>query len=387
MIFSNAFPEVPILDVRIEQGSVPYSQIASVELSFSKNKHDMATITYAGFPGVAVTSYIGLPVQILFGNNEANLTQFVGYISYVEIEARTKMGIVNNSLIQMAKVVCFGSSYEMKAIKSKTYAKKTIKQLVSAIAETYNFSYSVPNNNYVFPLISQNAVSDWEFLVSAANQIGYAVTAHGTHLNIYDSFSSYFKLLPAIPLQTLSGTEGTERLPGNIYEFKGVFGQVTPEGNASDWVVRSLDNLGKEISYSSTQDKNSGLGSKFKTKFTNEIIINTTTQDSLKEYIKKYTRESYPMVATASVIGVSNAMPGRLVNIGPYDSKFDGYWVIEEATHHINNTHYITTLKLQTDSTNEEPLVVGNDSVYKEAPGSVLVNNLWKAEREFAHVY
>jgi phage protein D len=387
MIFSNAFPEVPILDVIIEQGTVPYSQIASVDLSFSENKHDMATITYAGFPGVAVTSYVGLPVKILLGNNEANLIQFTGYVAYVEIEARTKMGTVNDSLIQMAKVVCFGSSYEMKAIKNKTYEKKTIKQLTSIMAERYSFSYSVPDNTYVFPLLSQNEISDWEFLVSAANRIGYTVTAHGTHINVYDSFSSYFKLLSAIPLQTLNGDKGTERLPGNIYEFKGVFGQVTPEGNASNWVVKSLDNLGKEIAYSSTQDKNSGLGSKFKTKFVNEIIINTTTQDSLKEYVRKYTRESYPMVATASVIGVSNAMPGRLVNVGPYDSKFDGYWIIEEATHHINNQHYITTLKLKTDSTNEEPLVIGNDSIYNEAPDSILVNNLWKTEREFAHVY
>ena len=55
------------------------------------------------------------------------------------------------------------------------------------MANTYNFSYSVPNNNYVFPLVSQSGVSDWEFLVSVANQIGYTVTAHGTHLNVYDS--------------------------------------------------------------------------------------------------------------------------------------------------------------------------------------------------------
>ena len=387
MIFSNSFPEVPILDVLIEQGTVPYSQIASVDLSFSENKHDMATITYAGFPGVAVTSYVGLPVKILLGNNEANLIQFTGYVAYVEMEARAKMGTVNNSLIQMAKVVCFGSSYQMKSIKNKTYAKKSIKQLVSSMANTYNFSYSVPNNNYVFPLLSQAGVSDWEFLVSVANQIGYTVTAHGTHLNVYDSFSSYFKLLPAIPLQTLNGDKGTERLPGNIYEFKGVFGQVTPEGNAADWVIKSLDNLGKEISYSSTQDKDSGLGDRFKSRFTNEIVVNTTTQDSLKEYIKKYTRESYPMTATASVIGVSNAMPGRLVNVGPYESRFDGYWIIEEAVHHVNSKHYITTLKLKTDSTNEKPLVIGNDSIYKEAPESILVNNLWKTEKEFAHVY
>jgi hypothetical protein len=93
------------------------------------------------------------------------------------------------------------------------------------------------------------------------------------------------------------------------------------------------------------------------------------------------------MTATASVIGVSNAMPGRLVNVGPYESRFDGYWIIEEAVHHVNSKHYITTLKLKTDSTNEKPLVIGNDSIYKEAPESILVNNLWKTEREFAHVY
>ena len=38
MIFSNAFPEVPVLDVTVVGGEVPPSQIAVVDLTFSTNK-------------------------------------------------------------------------------------------------------------------------------------------------------------------------------------------------------------------------------------------------------------------------------------------------------------------------------------------------------------
>lgn len=387
MIFSNTFPEVPLLDVVITGGTVPDTQIANVELTFSENKHDIATITYSGFPGVAVTSYKGLPVRIMLGNNEANMIEFVGYVAYVEIEANTRMGIVNSSLIQMAKVVCFGSSYQMKNIKSTTYAKKTIKQLTELIANKYGFSYSVPNNPYIFPLISQVSISDWELLVNTANKIGYSVLVNGTHITVYDPFSSYYKQLLATVLRTIVDEKGTDRLPGNIYEFKGFFGDVTPQGDSAEWVLKSLDNLGKESKYSSSQDITSGLGTKASTRFTHEIVLNSTDKTALEQYAKRYTRNSYGMTATASVIGVSSAMPGKLVKVDSYNSQFDGYWLIEEATHHVNSKHYITTLKLKTDSLSTSPLVIRNDATYKAPPGSKLSNNVWKSSVEFANVY
>lgn len=387
MIFSNAFPEVPLLDINITNGEVPDTQIASVELTFSENKHDIATITYSGFPGIAVTSYRGLPVRILVGNNEANTIEFVGYVAYVEIEANTRMGIVNNSLIQMAKVVCFGSSYQMKSLRSTTYAKKTLKQLTEVIANKYGFSYSVPNNNYVFPLISQSGISDWELLIKTANKIGYSVVATGTHINVYDPYSAYYKQMPATVLRTITNLEGEDRRPGNIYEFKGFFGDVTPQSQSPETVIKSLDNLGKEFKYTSSQDSTSGLGTKPSARFTNEIIIDSTDKSSLEQYIKQYTRRSYGMTATASVIGVSSATPGRLAKIEAYDSQFDGYWLIEEATHLINTKHYITTLKLKTDSLSTSPLVLGKNATYKTPPSSKLANNIWKSSTEFAHVY
>ena len=387
MIFSNAFPEVPVLDVTVVGGEVPSSQIAIVDLTFSENKHDIATITYAGFPGIAVTSYVGLPVQIKFGNNESNLVDFVGYVAYVEIEANTRMGITNDSLIQMAKVVCFGSSYQMKPIRSTAYTNKTIKQIVEIFANKYNFSYSVPNNNYVFSNLNQNQQSDWEMLVGACNKLGYSVTAHGTHIAVYDNYSSYYRGLPETVLYTLEDSKGTERRAGNIYEFNGFFGDITPHGQSSAFVFNSLDNIGKENTYTSTENSASGLGAKLPARFTHQITTNTVSKNDLEQALKQYTRKTYPMTATAKVIGVSSAMPGRLAKVQSYNSAFDGYWLIEEARHEINAKHYITTLKLKTDSTNGAGLATNKGSGYTSPPSSRLSNNLWQTERELANVY
>ena len=387
MIFTNAAIDNPLVNVEVIGGTVATTQIGNVELTFSENKHDIATITYGGFPGIAVTAYKGLPVRITLGNNEANIIEFTGYVAYVEIEAQTRMGMVNDSLIQMAKVVCFGSSYEMKPIKNTTYANKTIKQLVEILAAKYNFSYSVPNNKYVFSLIAQHGISDWELLVTTANKIGYSVTANGTHISVYDPFSSYVKTSPITTLQTLMSDSGIEKRPGNIYQLNGFFGDTTPQGTAANWVLKSLDNLGKESKYTSSQDRPSGLGSQVENRFTHEVAINTTSKDALEQFVKKYTRDSYGMTALVSVVGISTAMPGRLVFIDSYNSEFDGYWLIEEATHHINEKHYITTLKLKTDSLNKVPLSIAREASYKVSAPPKLSNRVWKASREEAYVY
>ncbi len=387
MIFTDVTSDSAIVTVEVEGGTVPNTQIGNVELTFSENKHDIATITYGGFPGMAVVAYKGLPVRITIGNNEANLIEFTGYVAYVEIESLTRMGTVNDSLIQMAKVVCFGGSYQMKPLRNTTFSKKTIKQLTEIIASKYNFSYSVPNNKYVFPVISQQGISDWELIVNTAKQIGYSVTAHNTHLSVYDPFSYYVKSAPITIIRTLESDKGVEKTPGNIYELTGFFGDVTPQGEAVDWTLKSLDNKGKELKTSSTQNTPSGLGTRLPSRFTHELTINTTSKDSLEQYVKKYNKDSYGMTAVVKVVGISTAMPGRLVLIDSYNSEFDGYWLIEEATHHLNEKHYITTLKLKTDSVNRTPLTVTKDAPFKSPPPSKLSNSLWKATTEEAYVY
>jgi hypothetical protein len=73
MIRRDAYKDAPIIEIEVVGGTVPVADVVSTEIVFSENKHDMATLTYSGFPPQAVTAYSGLPVYIKFGNNEANI--------------------------------------------------------------------------------------------------------------------------------------------------------------------------------------------------------------------------------------------------------------------------------------------------------------------------
>ena len=387
MILRDAYKDAPVIDIQVIGGVVNTNDIVSVEICYSENKHDIATITYSGFPAEAVTAYSGLPVYIKFGNNEANIQEFHGYVAYVEANAITRMGTVNNSRIQEAKVVCFGVSYNMKPLTSTAYKDITLPKLVKIIANKYRFSYSVPNNNFVISTVDQSSKSDWEVLVSTANKFGYYVTATNTHITVYDPFSPFYRDLPLTTLNTLQAQNGADRQPGNVLEFKGTFGDVTPYGSSHNYVVKTLDANGKSIEYSTTGTQGSGLGKPVKRKFTQEITINAVSKEALRNYADGYLKQSIPLHADVITLGISTVFPGATVYLNNYNSEYDGYWIVEDVKHVINTDHYITHMHIKTDSTNN---VAKKNTVGKrfiKYPGSRLVNGDWVTVKEFGYVY
>jgi hypothetical protein len=388
MIRKDFFNEGVALDVQIFNGVVNSSTIVSVEVCYAENKHDMATITYAGFPEFAVTAYKGLPVYITFGNNEANKKQFYGYVAYVDAGAYSRMGAVNNSQIQEAKVVCIGTGYQLKNISNSSFKNVTLSKLVKTIARKHNMSYSVPNVGTVIPSVSQQNQSDWELLVSECNKFGYNVTASNSHINVYDPFSDYFKNYPVTFLYaTGKGGKGKTRTPGTIMEFKGTFGDVTPYGNSSSYDVNTLDKRGKTITTSSKSLGNANLGKKVGNRFNHNITTQASSREHLKQVVKGYKLNSFPFFADVVVSGVVTPIPGSFVKVNNYDSKFDGYWVVESVEHLINTDHYITKLRIKTDSTIDEPALTQFGPHYKGAPAPTITNYIWGTEREMAYVY
>jgi phage protein D len=387
MIIKDAFNDAPIIEIEVIGGAVDTKNIVSTEIVFSENKHDMATLTYSGFPASAITVYKGLPVYIRFGNNAANILEFHGYVAYVEANSFTRMGTVNDSRIQEAKVVCVGVSYNMKQTSSTVYKNITLPKLVKAIANKYSFSYSVPNNNFTIPSVDQTSQSDWEVLISTANKLGYFVTVNNTHITVYDPFSSYYRALPATTLNTLETSEGTVRKPGNVLEFKGTFGDITPHGSSHNYVLKSIDSKGKPIQYSTTNSQGSGLGRQVSRRFTQEITVNATTKEALKQYADGYLKKSVPLHADVTTMGISTVFPGSIVLVNNYKSEFDGYWVVEEARHVINTNHYMTHLHIKTDSTNQDPLQGSVGKNVKKHPGSRLYKDTWVTDKDFSYVY
>lgn len=388
MIRKDFFNEGVALDVQIYSGIVSQSTIVSVEVCYTENKHDMATITYAGFPEFAITAYKGLPVYITFGNNEANKKQFYGYVAYVDAGAYSRMGAVNNSQIQEAKVVCIGTSYELKQISNSSFRNITLSKLVKTIARKYNMSYSVPKVSTVIPSVIQQNQSDWELLVSECNKFGYNVTVSNSHINIYDPFSDYFKNYPVTALEaTGKGSTGKTRTPGTIMEFKGTFGDVTPYGNSHTYDVNTLDKKGKTITTSSKSLENAKIGKKVTNRFNHNITTQSSSREHLKQVVKGYNLNSFPFHADVTVSGIVTPVPGSFVKINNYDSKFNGYWVVENVEHLINTDHYITKLRIKTDSTIDEPALQQSGPHYKGTPKPILNNYVWVTEREMAYVY
>lgn len=387
MIRKDFFNEGVILDVLVHGGNVSDSSIVSVDISYTEDKHDMATITYAGFPASAITGYVGLPVYISFGNNEANKKAFYGYVAYVDAGAYSRMGSVNNSLIQEAKIVCMGTSYDMKTISNSAYKNITIPKLVKTLARKYNFSYSVPINDFVIPVVAQQNQSDWELLVSEVNKFGYRVTATGSHINVYDPFSGYFHKQPITELESMGSVSGRSRKPGSILEFKGTFGDVTPYGNSHHYDVNTLDKKGKTITSSTSNLSGTKLGKKVKNRFTHNIFTQSPSKSHLNQMTRGYNLNSFPYYAEVTTAGVSTPIPGSLILVKNYDSRFDGYWIVSSVEHSINTDHYITKLCIKTDSTIDSAGTLVNEPQYKKPPKANLVKARWVTEKEMAYVY
>jgi len=387
MIRKDFFNEGVILDVLVHGGNVSDSSIVAVDISYAEDKHDIATITYAGFPASSITAYVGLPVHISFGNNEANKKVFYGYVAYVDAGAYSRMGAVNKSLIQEAKVVCMGTSYDMKSVSNNAYKNVTIPKLVKTLARKHNFSYSVPNNDFVIPMVAQQNQSDWELLVSEANKFGYRVTATSSHINVYDPFSGYFHKQPITDLESPGNVAGKNRKPGSILEFKGTFGDVTPYGNSHHYDVNTLDKKGKTITSHTSSLSGTRLGKKVKNRFTHNISTQSPSKAHLNQMMKGYNLTSFPYYAEVTVSGVSTPTPGSLVLVKNYDSRFDGYWVVESIEHSINTDHYITKLCIKTDSTIDAAGTLINEPQYKKPPRSVLNQARWVTEKEMSYVY
>ena len=113
MIFKSSFPNSPAVKITIDGVPVDYTSIESAEFSFAENEHDFAEFTFTGLVPKAVTDYLNRPVYISIQYSPTQVSNFYGYVAFIEPEAVTRKGYVNKSPIQKAHVVCFGASYDI----------------------------------------------------------------------------------------------------------------------------------------------------------------------------------------------------------------------------------------------------------------------------------
>lgn len=274
IISSQTRADTPVVSVIIDGVPVDYLSIGKIELEMSENKHDVAIIYFTGLSPSLILEYINRPVQISIASSTRDVAEFYGYVSYLEPTTKTNRGAINGSFFQETKAYCFSASYDMREKRTRIWENVTLPQLLSDVSERYRFTFEVPSTDLVFPKIVQQGESDWKVLVKAASRIGYVVTAHGPHIDIYDPLRSLASYSQYVTLKNLIGSDGDiANSPGRILTFKGTFGADSPLGDSSSVSMEFIDHSGASDRLD-VERQASGFGKPFPTKFNNTISVN-----------------------------------------------------------------------------------------------------------------
>lgn len=387
MIFKSDFPNSPTVRMAIDGVAVDYTSVESLEISFNENEHDYAKFTFTGLIPRAVTEYLNRPVYISIAASPDRKAVFYGYVGYIEPEAITRKGHINNSPIQRAHLICFGTSYDMKEHHSSIWNGYSISKIVSKLSEKYKYSYAVPQDSFTIPRLVQHNESDWSLLVKACRMVGYRVTVSNAHIHVYDPYRTIARSMPFAQLTTI--TEQVENIsyqPGRVMEFTGSFGQLTPKGSSNNFDVQTLDNQGNLKTYK-TSSESMGLGEVLESRFTDTVALNAPSQETVTKYAIATIKNRAPFHAHAVVTGIPELLPGSLVNLTGYDSRFDGFWMVSGVRHKVTRSNYISELDLVKDSTNAKEPVVVSGNIYVSPDDPILRQETWIAAVQDGQIY
>lgn len=385
MIFKSRNPISPTVNITIGGVYFDYVRIVQVELELAENQHDLARIVVAGIHPEGITDYINAPVALSW-DQEGSGHEFKGYITHIEPEYISKQGLVNGSPFQLSTMYCFGASFDMKAKVNRVWNDSSLEDIVKEIAHEYQYSYSIPIEDFKYPRLIQSEESDWEFLVRIVDDLGYVITIHETHIHIFDRFKALGRQISTHQLETPAQNKSVSPRPGMILSFNGSFGLVTPTVTSNNAAVDTLDNAGVLISKRSP-NAYSNMGKKLESRFVDQLSVNITSAEYAEKLINARSRKSFPFVATVELTGTSGIKPGGIVDVQKFNSKFDGLWYVSKVSHTLTVDKFFTELKIIKDSTNDEYFSIPPVTRYGNTPSSVIKDSFWIAETQMEDIY
>jgi hypothetical protein len=376
------------LKFEVAINGVPFdiTAIQRVSIELQENMHNIAILDIAGLPTKFLGAYVDAPIAIHITVAKTRSQFFMGYVAYLEPESKNIDGLVNKSPFQTTRIYCFGSSYVMRSRKTRAWNQKTLPQIATELADNYNFTVAVPNDRYVFPRLVQSGKSDWEFLVDAANYLGYHVVMRGTHIDIWDPYTSLSRYV-STPLYAMTGNKGNiQAQPGQVIKFSAKVGAVNPiSAKVPDtiYALTSTNNIS-----SLTQNTYTGYGEEVTSIFSDEIAHNADSIDMAQAIIKGRTRQKFPYTAEVEVVGDPTLEPGMAIDLDKYDSIVDGIWIVKSARHDMFRGSAMSYLTLVKDS-NYNGVVNPTEktSPAPVLPEPILKNGKWSTTKTLSYVY
>lgn len=387
MIFKSQNELSPKVEIELNNVSVNYFSIHSVSINLEENKHDVATITINGIPPKAITDYIDAAVKIKASIGAGREVEFCGYVLYVEPQSTSSAALINESVFQRAKIVCFGTSVSMKSTTTRVWETASVFAIAKELSSRYSLSADIIKDSFVIPKIIQTKKSDWEFLTDFCKKYGYSVTVHGTHMRVWDSNKALGRIQSFEVLTTPSRL--TTLQPGSIIRFSGTFGYLTPEGKSYNYSVESIDDVGRILKTTGNHKDASlmwsGVGNA--TRYNSSLMESSNSAHESEKIIEANFKSKLPFNAVVDVSTALGTIPGGVVVLDGYGSNFEGYWYVRAVDHEIVGSTCTSRLRISKDFNTTNTAVIPPVELGVIPPRPKLINNIWKSSVERVITY
>lgn len=377
MIIKSSHPLSPFVEVIINNRSVNYSSISNFEIELTENEHDMASITIQGINPIAVTDYIGAAVKLSINSGIGREHTFFGYIVSTEPVATSSRGLINDSPIHSTNLRCIGASLVMKETSSRVWDRPTIGNVLTAMAKKHNFSVTYPKDSFKPTRLAQANESDWSFLRRVADLYGYSISAHGTHISVWDSLRAVGRLCSFHALAVPDPKTSTGELPCTVIKFNADFGHHSISGDTSRASVTALTSRGMITKIDAKDGEMGTSRSVYSSAFTKPIKHPYRTFAEAKRAVESSQKHRTLYKATAEVVAGAGILPGGVVLLTQYGGDFDGIWYVASVTHKMGQSMYTTELVLNKDDNNGEGPPAKPTSLFELPPEPSLVQDRW----------
>jgi hypothetical protein len=322
------------------------SRVSSFRLVQEKYKHEIAYLTFNEWEVLFDLVKPGIPVDVLYQESKSERT-FYGYVHHIE-PVKTPG---SNHII----VVLIGASYVFKQASQRIYKNMTASAVVKEIAERNEFSYSIVDHPRVYPQIAQAGITDWLLMVRLAKQCGYSLRTENTSIYfepLTEDFTTYKSQANIFEMRNANDPEGS-----TLYSFNPIIGETLhweDTGSKSATAVSGIDLTGASTNFAVSRQKRDvtirqNRAEEFFDRFETQIVaLDYESASYESEAIDVLTM--FPYRATAQVLGHAELRPGMPVYLSGIGESYEGYWIILEAEHIIENLRYTTNLAVGLDS-------------------------------------
>ena len=330
--YTVTFPDFPTFKTK------PYE----IELHQAIKTHDILILKFQISTPLFFKGFkTGTTVQVNWTNSAPAKGVFTGYISTVK---KSKKSPVNSDV----EITCIGGSFPLKNQDSNIWKKKSIPEVVQEIAKKTKMKAIVTSHPTKWSQLNQHGSSYWEYLVTLATSLGYALWVKGTTIyfkSIDDVLTKsigttpilYFENQFAPPFhapieRTLDYFEPTS---GDFIEGEGVTPRRTQQVNGVNPVT------GKMYGSVQTPQTKKTMKSKFnQVLFEDHGAMKVTNSADNAKLLAMGAAENARLTNLAwwSGQGDPRMTPYGAVDVQGIDDINDGIWLVRSATHVMSKT-------------------------------------------------